>query len=83
MSDVVEALVGCGAAIADAETLGDMGLSGGTAIVDAEGLVWQFGPPSFGRHWFPANGFRDSSWMPGGFGGPEFPVHVIHQGADQ
>lgn len=80
MSGIVEALVGRGAAIADAVTLGDLGLPVGAAIVDAEGLVWQFAPPEFNRFWFPANGFRGGAWEPGGFGGPEFPVHVIYRG---
>lgn len=69
--------------IGDAVTLEDMSPPRGTAIIDAEGQVWQYGPPGFVAMWFPANGYRDI-WLPSETkGGPKFPVRIIHIGDER
>lgn len=45
----------------------------GSVIVDQVCQAWQAGEPPV---WYPA-GFR-GNWSPGDFGGPQFPVTVVH-----
>lgn len=74
----LEALFGMMFAIADPETLEDMHVPPGTAIVDKTGQLWQYAPPLFAEYWFAANGYARNLWTYGWPGGPEFPVRIVH-----
>ena len=81
MMNLVQALVGgFGAFISDAPTLEDLALPHGTAIIDANGLVWQNSTPEFVGDWHPADPYMDTWAAKDGGGGPKFPVRIIHMG---